>query len=186
VRVFNLSFDGDLRLEDLPAKQRAETLKHIEEIDNFAFDQDVLLVVAAGNAQQGLIPSPGYPFHFNNPGWELHSFPRAFNALTCGGVANRLNAGGLASEVDAPSPFTRVGPGFAGSPKPDFCATAGNSDADYRHLVGAGVWGYSTLGEPREGFGTSFAAPLLAREAAFVFEELRPKCPPIPGRLRAP
>ena len=113
VRVFNLSFDGDLRLDDLPPKKRAETLKHIEELDNFAFDQDVLLVVAAGNAQQSLIPSPGYPLHFDNPGWELHSFPRAFNALTCGGVANRLNAGGLASEVDAPSPFTRVGPGFA-------------------------------------------------------------------------
>ena len=177
VRVFNLSFDGDRRLDDLPPKQRAETLKHIEEIDNFAFDQDVLLVVAAGNAQSGLSPSPGYPLHFDNPGWELHSYPRAFNALTCGGIAGRLSAGGLASEVDAPSPFTRVGPGFASSPKPDFCASAGNSDADYRPLAGAGVWGYSALGHAREDFGTSFAAPLLAREAAFVFEELRPKCP---------
>ena len=123
VRVFNLSFDGTRRLDDLTAKQRAEPLKHIEEIDNFAFDQDVLLVVAAGNAQQGIVPSPGYPLHFDNPGWELHSYPRAFNALTCGGVAGRLSAGGLAAEVDAPSPFTRVGPGFANSPKPDFCAT---------------------------------------------------------------
>src|SRR5262249_6165804 len=32
-------------------------------------------------------------------------------------------------------------------------------------------------GDPLERCGTSFAAPLLAREAAFVFEELRPKCP---------
>jgi hypothetical protein len=177
VRVFNLSFDGNSRLDDLPAKQRAETLKHIEEIDNFAFDQDVLLVVAAGNAQAGLVPSPGYPLHFDNPGWELHSYPRAFNALTCGGVVARVSAGGLATETDAPSPFTRVGPGFANSPKPDFCASAGNSNANYRPLAGAGVWGYSALGHAREDFGTSFAAPLLAREAAFVFEELRPKCP---------
>jgi len=177
VRVFNLSFDGEQRLDDLPAKQRAETLKHIEEIDNFAFDRDVLLVVAAGNAQQGIVPSPGYPLHFDNPAWELHSFPRAFNALTCGGVAGRLSAGGLASEIDAPSPFTRVGPGFANSPKPDLCASAGNSDTNYRPLAGAGAWGYSALGDAREGFGTSFAAPLLAREAAFVLEELRPKCP---------
>ena len=177
VRVFNLSFDGNNRLDDLPAKQRAETLKHIEEIDNFAFDQDVLLVVAAGNAQQGLVPSPGYPLHFDNPDWELHSYPRAFNALTCGGVAARLNAGGLATEVDAPSPFTRVGPGFAGSLKPDFCASAGNSGADYRELPGSGEWGYSALGDAQEGFGTSLAAPLLAREAAFLFQELRSKCP---------
>ena len=177
VRVFNLSFDGGQRLDDLHARQRAETLKHIEEIDNFAFDQDVLVVVAAGNAQPGLVPNPGYPLHFDNPGWELHSYPRAFNALTCGGVAGRLSAGGLASEVDAPSPFTRAGPGFANSPKPDFCASAGNSNADYRPLPNSGVWGYSALGDAREEFGTSFAAPLLAREAAFVFEELRAKCP---------
>ena len=177
VRVFNLSFDGDRRLDDLPAKQRAETLKHIEEIDNFAFDQDILLIVAAGNAQRGLVPSPGYPLHLDDPGWELHSYPRAFNALTCGGVAGHLSAGGLASEVDAPSPFTRVGPGFANSPKPDLCASAGNTNTDYRSLAGAGVWGFSALGHAREDFGTSFAAPLLAREAAFLFEELRPKCP---------
>lgn len=177
VRVFNLSFDGDRRLDDLPATQRKETLKHIEELDNFAFDQDVLIVVAAGNALAGVIPTPGYPLHFNDQGWELHSYPRAFNALTCGGVAHRLSAGGLASEVDAPSPFTRVGPGFARSPKPDLCDSAGNSGPNYRPLAGAGVWGFSTVGNSQEGFGTSFAAPLLAREAAFAFEELRPKCP---------
>ncbi|MCX6980115.1 MAG: S8 family serine peptidase [Verrucomicrobia bacterium] len=177
VRVFNLSFDGNQRLDLLPDKQRAETLKHIEELDNFAFDQDVMIVVAAGNAVQGAVPAPGYPLHFDDPGWQLHSFPRAFNALTCGGTASRLSAGGLASETDAPSPFTRVGPGFAGSPKPDFCDSAGNTDANYRSLPGAGVWGFSGLGIAREDFGTSFAAPLLAREAAFVLDELRTKCP---------
>lgn len=177
VRVFNLSFDGDRRLDDLPATQRKETLKHIEEIDNFAFDQDVLVVVAAGNALAGVIPTKGYPQHFDDLSWELHSYPRAFNALTCGGVAHKWNAAGLASEADAPSPFTRVGPGFAESPKPDLCDSAGNSDANYRRLAGSGIWGFNTLGYPREDFGTSFAAPLLAREAAFIFEELRPKCP---------
>ncbi len=110
--------------------------------------------------------------------WALHSYPRAFNALTCGGVVPaRMSAGGLAAEPEAPSPFTRVGPGFANSPKPDFCASAGNTNADYRPLAGTGVWGFSALSEALEGFGTSYAAPLLAREAAFVFEELRPKCP---------
>lgn len=177
LRVFNLSFDGDRRLDDLPPTKRKETLKQIEELDNFAFDQDVLLVVAAGNSTRTAIPTSSYPNHFNDPGWELHTYPRAFNALTCGGVAHILSAGGLAPEVDAPSPFTRVGPGFASSPKPDLCDSAGNTDVNYRPLAGAGVWGFSTLGYPLESVGTSYAAPLLAREAAFVFEELRPKCP---------
>lgn len=177
VRVFNLSFDGEHKLDDLPATQRKEAIKHIEEIDNFAFDQDVLVVVAAGNTVPGLIPTPGYPDHLDDPGWELHTYSRTFNALTCGGVAHKLSAIGLASEVDAPSPFTRIGPGFAKSPKPDLCDSAGNFGINYRPLVGAGVLGFSTSGHPLERFGTSFAAPLLAREAAFVFEELRSKCP---------
>ncbi len=177
VRVFNLSFDGALRLEELPPRQRAEALKHIEEIDNFAFDQDVVVVVAAGNAVRGLIPVPGYPLHYDNSGWEMHTIPRSFNALTCGGTAAHMSAGGLASEPDAPSPFTRLGPGFAKSPKPDFCAPAGDANSAYRSLPGSGVWGFGALGHAKEGFGTSYAAPLLAREAAFVLEELRARCP---------
>jgi len=177
VRVFNLSFDSARALDDLPQKQRAETLKQIEELDNFAFDQDVLIVVAAGNVPAGIVPNQPYPLHYDDPVWQLRSFPRAFNALTCGGIVSRLSAGGLAGEINAPSPFTRVGPGFADSPKPDFCAPAGNIAADYRRLDGAGIWGYSTVGDPKEDVGTSFAAPLLAREAAFVFEELSRRCP---------
>ncbi|HBJ85121.1 MAG TPA: hypothetical protein DDZ88_14870 [Verrucomicrobiales bacterium] len=177
VRVFNLSFDGQQRLDDLPTKQRAETLKLIEDIDNLAFDHDVLIVIAAGNAQGGIRPAPPYPLHFDDPGWELHSYPRAFNALTCGGIARRSSPGGLAPEEDAPSPFTRVGPGFANSPKPDFCESAGDSGADYRPTPGGGIWGLSSVGFAVETIGTSFAAPLLAREAAFILDDLRSKCP---------
>jgi hypothetical protein len=175
VRVFNLSFDK--RLDGVPQTQRATTLRHIEEIDNFAFDQDALLVVAAGNPERGVIPNPDYPLHFDDPGWQLQSYPRAFNALTCGSMVPRLSAGGLASVLEAPSPICRVGPGFAGSRKPDFCATAGNTDENHNPLPGSGVWGFSALGQASEGFGTSLAAPLLAREAAFVLESLRSKCP---------
>lgn len=51
VRVFSISFDSDARLDDMQTTKRKETLKLIEEIDNFAFDQDVLIVIAAGNSQ---------------------------------------------------------------------------------------------------------------------------------------
>lgn len=177
VRVFNLSFDAKLRLDDMLPKERMETLKQIEELDNFAFDQDVLLIVAAGNAAQGIIPTPGYPHHIDHTNWELHSVPRAFNALTCGGSIARLRAGGLASEINAPCPFTRIGPGFARSPKPDLCASAGNTDQNYNPQPGSGVWTLNALGDPSEVFGTSYSAPILAREAAFTFEELRKVCP---------
>ncbi|TDU63165.1 subtilase family protein [Prosthecobacter fusiformis] len=177
VRVFNLSFDSQQRLEDMPATLRKETLKLIEDIDNLAFDHDVVVVVAAGNAQGGVIPTPPYPLHFDNPGWELHSYPRAFNALTCGGIARKMSAGGLVPEPDSPSPFSRVGPGFANSPKPDFCESAGDSGQDYRAIAGGGIWGLDSTCFTKETFGTSYAAPLLAREAAFVLDDLQAKCP---------
>ena len=177
VRVFNLSFDNEQRLDVMPSKQRAETLKLIEDVDNLAFDHDILLVIAAGNAQGGVIPNPPYPLHFDNPVWELHSYPRAFNALTCGGIARKLSPTGLAPEVDAPSPFSKAGPGFAESPKPDFCDSAGDGTSSYQAARGSGVWGLSAIGAAKESPGTSFAAPLLAREAAFILESLRDRCP---------
>lgn len=183
VRVFNLSFDSERSLDALretaPAYFR-QVLKVMEDFDNLAFDEDTLLVVAAGNVKPGNIPNPEsrYPGHFTDERWQLHSYSRCFNALTCGGTNPRMTSTGLAEVEDAPSPFSRLGPGFAGSPKPDFCAPAGNTNADYEQQTGLGVGAISAVGEAMEVFGTSHAAPLLAREAAFVLTELRRFCPP--------
>ncbi len=178
VRVFNLSFDTKQPLDAMPPKLRAETMKVMEELDNFAFDQDALLILAAGNVEAGQIPQPRYPQHMDDERWALHAWPRCFNALTCGGIIPRISAAGLGDEPNAPSPFSRFGPGFAGSPKPDFCAPAGNSNANHQSEPGMGVWALSASSEPAEVFGTSHAAPLLAREAAFVLHELRRACSP--------
>ncbi len=186
VRVFNFSFDSEKSLDTskaIPASPPYLTyfqqlMTVMADFDNLAFDEDTLLVIAAGNVDAGNIPVPGYPKHHADGRWQLHAYSRCFNALTCGGTNPRVSAAGLASEKDAPSPFFRLGPGFAHSPKPDFCAPAGNTDKDYRQQRGLGVAAISALGEPLEVFGTSQAAPLLAREAAFVLSELRRFCPP--------
>ncbi|MEO7318130.1 MAG: S8 family serine peptidase [Chthoniobacteraceae bacterium] len=182
VRVFNLSFDTKQSLEALaetaPTYFR-QIKKVMEDLDNFAFDEDAVLVIAAGNVPEGNIPQPRYPKHQTDKRWALHAFPRCFNALTCGGIISRISAAGL-GEPGAPSPFSRLGPGFASSRKPDFSAPAGNANADYSRESGLGVWAISASAERLEVFGTSHAAPLLAREAAFVFDELRRcrACPP--------
>lgn len=181
VRVFNLSFDSEKSLDALrevnPTYFR-HVIKAMEDFDNLAFDEDALLVIAAGNVDGGNIPIPSYPRHDTDKRWQLHAYSRCFNALTCGGTNPRISATGLADEKNAPSPFSRLGPGFASSPKPDFCAPAGNTNADYEHQPGLGVGAISAVGEAIEVFGTSQAAPLLAREAAFVLTELRRFCPP--------
>ena len=183
VRVFNLSFDSERSLDALretaPSYFR-QVRKVMEDFDNLSFDEDTLLVIAAGNVKPGNIPNPEgrYPRHFTDERWQLHSYSRCFNALTCGGTNPRLTSVGLADVESAPSPFSRLGPGLARSRKPDFCAPAGNTNENYERQSGLGVWAVSAFAEAMEVFGTSHAAPLLAREAAFVLAELRRFCPP--------
>jgi hypothetical protein len=176
VRVFNLSFDNVRPLDMEEANVRREKLILVQDLDNFIFARDVLVVVAAGNSPHGVLPSTPYPNHADDPQWALGTWPRSFNSLTCGSFVDRLRGDGLAAEIGAPSPFTKVGPGLCESPKPDFSDHGGNGDSGYTFRRGLGVWGCNAAGTWTDMAGTSFAAPLLARQAALVFRELERFC----------
>jgi hypothetical protein len=175
-RVFNMSFDTDRPLDLISSVKRSECLNLVQDLDNFIFQNDALVIVAAGNSTQGLIPSADYPRHFDDPQWGLGSWARSFNSLTCGSFVERLSIGGLVSQVRWPSPFCRVGPGLCDSPKPDFSANGGNATSAYQYGPGLGVWGLVHNGMWEDRAGTSFAAPLLAREAAFALQRLQLVC----------
>ncbi len=175
VRVFNMSFDQP-PLDLIGPVKRSEALTLVQDLDNFIFQNDILVVVAAGNSQPGLTPSTPYPRHFNDPQWGLGSWSRSFNSLTCGSFVERLSSGGLVTERGWPSPFCRVGPGLCDSFKPDFSANGGNGTPQYRYAPGLGVWGVTPTGAWEDWSGTSFAAPLLARESAFALERLQRVC----------
>ncbi len=188
VRVFNLSIDADRQLDQMDDQLRRSWLKLIEDLDMFIFENDVVVVVAAGNSIAGKKPDMDYPRHIDDPAWELRTWSRAFNSLTCGGAVPRTCVGAVAREPDAPSPFTRVGYGFGKSPKPDFCEVAGDCAAEggqYREIEGAGVFALLHDGYAIETTGTSLAAPLLAREAALAFEHLRREHSAPGGRIFA-
>jgi len=176
IRVFNLSFDNLRPLDSEEPTARREKLLLVQDLDNFIFARDVLVVVAAGNSPIGTPPSTRYPRHYDDPAWALGTWPRCFNALTCGAFVNQLHADGVAQEIGAPSPFTKVGPGLCVSPKPDFSEPGGNSNQNYRFQPGIGVWGCTAAGAWEDWSGTSFAAPLLARQAAFVLRRLQTFC----------
>ncbi len=99
-----------------------------------------------------------------------------FNTLVCGSFVSSLSTAGLVSTVGWPSAFTRIGPGVCGAPIPSFCAEGGNSDATYNAGPGLGVWGYSGAGFAEDRMGTSYAAPVLAREAALAMAALQRYC----------
>lgn len=178
VRVFNLSFDNVRPLDlELPTVRR-EKLILVQDLDNFIFARDVLVVVAAGNSERGIPPATPYPRHLDDPQWALGTWPRSFNALTCGSFIERLHADGVANEPGAPSPFTKIGPGLCESPKPDLSEHGGNGNAAYRFQPGLGVWGCTATGQWEDWSGTSFAAPVLARHAAIVLRHLQQFCEP--------
>ncbi len=175
VRVFNLSFDTR-PLEQIEQVKRQQGLFLLQDLDNLAFQYDILPILAAGNADEGFPPAPPYPTHQDHALWQLGTWARSFNGLTCGSFVHRLIPGGLAQQLGWPSPFTRVGPGIANSPKPDFSAPGGDCTREMRFQVGLGVWCLGARGLWEDHPGTSYSAPLLAREAAFAFRELQRVC----------
>jgi Subtilase family len=176
VRVFTLCFDSKQALYDLDEVTRREKLFLLQDLDNFVFARDVLVVIAAGNSPPNVSPSEAYPRHFDDPVWQLGTWPRCFNALTCGSIAGHLSADGQAREIGAASPFSRVGPGLARSPKPDLAAPGGNADMTFRYQPGLGVWCCCANGLWEDCCGTSYAAPILAREAALTMRYLQGFC----------
>lgn len=175
VRVFNLSFDnGPINLLETAKLQQSLIL--VQDLDNFVFTNDVIVVISAGNVRPGIVPSSPYPQHFSDPQWALGPWARSFNSLTCGSFVGRAQTDGVAAYKGWPSPFCRVGPGLCDSFKPDLSAPGGDCGPDYTFRSGLGVWGVNASGGWEDRVGTSFAAPVLAREAALAIEALQRVC----------
>lgn len=188
VRVFNLSFDVHA-LDGLPPIRRREELIKLQDMDNLAFARDVVLVISAGNTSSGLVPEIPYPHHVEDARWALGARARSFNGVVCGGYVDTIGSNTVAGIQGAPSPFTKVGPGLCDSPVPGFGAPAGDSTETYNWAQGTGVGVISPSGLWEDHNGTSFAAPIVAAEAARVCQELSRHCDqqtvPFAGTVKA-
>lgn len=189
VRVFNMSFGG-APLDSFGDVRRREELIKLQDMDNLAFARDIVLVLAAGNSTGGVVPATPYPNHADDPRWALGARARSFNGVVCGGYVDQLGVETVAGIYGAPSPFTRVGPGLCDSPVPGFSAPAGDiSVQTYRRAPGTGVGVISPVGLWEDQNGTSFAAPFVACEAAWVCQELARHCgeqtAPFAGTVKA-
>ncbi|MHB8956034.1 MAG: S8 family serine peptidase [Pirellulaceae bacterium] len=178
VRVFNLSIGSRLPLNGLPAVEKRERRVLLQDLDNFCFANDCIVIVAAGNSQLGVPPNDTYPDHHADGRWALGGWASGFNTLVCGSFVSRLSTNGLVQTVGWPSSFTRVGPGLCDSPVPSFSAEGGDWDETYNFRPGLGVWAFSAVGRPEDHAGTSLAAPILAREAALTLHEMQKHCAP--------
>jgi hypothetical protein len=178
VRVFNMSFGEVLPMGSYSEIERRERLLLVQDLDNFVFARDVVVVIAAGNSPKGTTPANTYPLHIDEPAWQLGAWPSGFNSLTCGATVEALHPDGLVKTPGWPSPFSRVGPGVSAAPMPEYGASGGNLADDWTWRESLGVWGCTADGVWEDRAGTSFAAPLLAREVALAFQQLQRFCPP--------
>jgi hypothetical protein len=185
VRVFNLSFDTR-PLSLLESTKQRENLILAQDLDNFVFQNDIFVVVSAGNSPNGIQPSAQYPLVHDDAEWQLGAWARGFNVLTCGSFVDRLQAGALVQNVGWPSPFTRMGPGLCESRNRIFRPTAGTA-----HLL-CSTLRDSVFGEqPVPQFGRTGAAlrlPLLFSLVRLLLlsSPYRACASKVRGRMRSP
>ncbi|MGO9601362.1 MAG: S8 family peptidase [Isosphaeraceae bacterium] len=198
-RVFNLSLGDDRPW----LRDNARQSLWAECLDVLAREQKVLLVVSAGNQPLGIGDNARdaegvlarYPDYLFEPDCGLCDPATAAIALTVGGIAQHdepeVRRGNREESIvrtvancGEPLPTTRIGPGLDSAIKPEFVAYAGNWTFDgfgstYRTIRDdPGVAVMSLSREPTQSLfsfdvGTSFAAPLVARLGAMVWDRLR-------------
>lgn len=198
-RVFNMSLGEDFAWLQENKRQSIWA----ESLDLLAREEQVLIVVSAGNHDRGHARTAGaaeavlagYPDYLFEAECGINSPATAAIAVTVGGIVDRdgvaVRRGSDKDDLTRPvaqpgqpSPITRVGPGLNGAIKPEFVAQAGNQlfqgfgsiSRQVDDDAGLSIMSFSH--EPTKnlfGFavGTSFAAPQVARLAALVWVRLR-------------
>lgn len=198
-RVFNLSlgtaapaFTGNVERQTIWA----------ESLDILARELKVLLVVSTGNVTEIFTTNTktaeevlaNYPKYLLENSARINDPSTAAIPITVGALSGSDTAatrpGAAASDIsravakpDQPAPFTRLGHGINGAIKPEFVEYGGNAvftgTGNTRRIAkepGTAVMSFSH--QPLQRLfaydaGTSFAAPLVARNAALTWHRLR-------------
>lgn len=162
VRVFNLSVNFDAPGDDTRYGFAAQRL------DEIARRLDVIFVISGGN----LLPGDQRAEWVSNPDTNLAALVRetrttiAEPAESLFNVAvSALNPPGIPNQQPyALTRYSRRGPGLRGATKPDLAHVGGSGTWDL--IAGYGLQSINESGAGVTDAGTSFAAPLVARELA--------------------
>lgn len=157
-------------------------------LDRLSRDFGVVFVTITGNVAPNevaeLLDGGSHPEHLLSPLAKVLDPGHAALAVTTGSVAQSARVvvapHTAIAEPGQPSPFTRSGPGFGDSNKPDFIERGGNLVRDHqlntvRENAGTNVVMASGKLTPalQHAHGTSFAAPRVAHHLALILRDLR-------------
>jgi hypothetical protein len=157
-------------------------------LDILSREYDVVFVTITGNLSPNevgdLLDGSSYPSYLLRPLAKVLDPGHAALAVTVGSVAQSARViiapHTAIAEPGQPSPFTRSGPGFGNSIKPDFVERGGNLVRDsqfgtVRTNAGTNVVIASGKLTPalQHQHGTSFAAPRIAHQLALILRDLK-------------
>jgi hypothetical protein len=165
VRIFNLSINIEQQVNEASYSPFAELL------DAIAEKHDVIIVISAGNLQPGKFRGPWPTSPDKVPGYllphagtdRIYQPAESVFSISVGAVNPPQAPGHVA---DAPTPYTRCGPGMKVGVKPDVCHYGGTTRLE--SAVDEGLYSLTGDGEITSGMGTSYAAPLVAKTLASV------------------
>ncbi|UUF12612.1 MULTISPECIES: S8 family peptidase [Flavobacterium] len=133
-------------------------------LDDIQLANDVIICKSTGNCRN---------FEKGHPKSRVARSGDSVRSLVVGSVAHSKGNNDI-SEINHPSPFTRIGPGPANSIKPDIVSFGGNAGMKDGRRVENGVNAIAHNGSSVKIIGTSFATPRvtsLLSELSFKINE---------------
>lgn len=157
VKIWNLSLSVVRPVCDTKFSDFAIALDDLQEKYN------ILICKSAGNCTN---------FASGLPKGRIHEGADSVRSLVVGSVAHAKGPDDF-SEIDNPSPFSRIGPGPEFIIKPEVSHYGGNAGINGEgKIVKTGVKAFSSDGTMTSGVGTSFSTPRIAALATGLYQEL--------------
>lgn len=143
IKIWNLSLGTDKESDINDFSDFGIALDSIQEAN------DIVICKSTGNCKN---------FINGRPKGRIAKSADSLRALVIGSIAHSKNGHDI-SNIDHPSPFTRIGPGPANSIKPDLVAFGGNVGVNGGRTIQNGVNAIAPDGSIIKIIGTSFATP---------------------------
>ena len=159
-RIYNLSVNSGM-----PIDQNNMSLLGYE-IDALIQKYNIIFTISSGNHNIWQV-TDDYSNIIDDDDAIIASPAESVLALTVGAVNNEDDPNSL-TKKDEVSPYSRIGLGFAQNEKPDIVAYGGN--VSVANKTNFGITAISNNGQIVTTSGTSFAAPIIASNAAQIIK----------------
>ncbi|EYE87382.1 hypothetical protein Q428_13650 [Fervidicella metallireducens AeB] len=157
VKIWNLSISIARPVDEFSFSDFAIALDALQD------EYNVLICKSAGNCTN---------FLTGHPKGKIHEGADSVRSIVVGSIAHKQSKNDF-SEIDNPSPFTRIGRGPSFIIKPEIVHYGGNAGVDNQgKIVTTGVKSFGLNGSICQSIGTSFSTPRITALAAALYQEM--------------